>query len=81
MSVGMNLAWRLKQRKQKRCDRCELYYDKSLDKCPHCSELTDYQLVQFKAQQKETLQDTASFGKYLLIIAMIIGFLLLLSFD
>jgi len=80
MSVGMSLAWRLKQRKQKRCDRCELYYDKSLEECAHCAELSDAQMVQFKAQNQNTLQENSSLGKYLLFVAVIIGLLLFLSF-
>lgn len=35
MSVGMSLAWRAKQPKKKRCDRCELYYPESLEQCEH----------------------------------------------
>ena len=80
MSVGMSAAWRAKQPKQKRCERCELYYAELLDKCEHCSELNDSQLVQLKAQHQETLQSNSSFGKYLLFGAVIIGLLLFLSF-
>jgi hypothetical protein len=80
MSVGMSLAMRAKQPKQKRCDRCELYSPESLDKCIHCGELNDSQLVAFKAQHQKTLQDNSTFGKYLLFGAVIIGLLLLLSF-
>ena len=49
MSVGMSLALRAKQPKQKRCDRCDLYYPVSLDKCDHCSQLNDSQLSELKA--------------------------------
>ncbi len=80
MSVGMSAAWRAKQPKQKRCDRCELYYAESLDKCVHCSELNESELAQLKLQHQETLQGNSTFGKYLLFGAVIIGVLLLLSF-
>ncbi|MCJ8321039.1 MAG: hypothetical protein MJK12_15475 [Colwellia sp.] len=80
MSVGMSFASRAKQPKQKRCDRCKLYYPESLDKCDHCSELSTSQLAQLKAQHQETLQDNSTFGKYLLLGAVIIGSLLLLDF-
>ena len=80
MSVGMSAAWRAKQPKQKRCDRCELDTPEKGDKCIHCSELNESQLVQFKTQHQETLQDNSTFGKYLLLGSVIIGLLLLLSF-
>ena len=80
MTVGMSFALRAKQPKQIRCDRCELYYPKSLEKCDHCSELNDSELNQLKAQHQETLQDNSTFGKYLVFGAIIIGLLLLLSF-
>ncbi|ALO34684.1 hypothetical protein CMT41_08090 [Colwellia sp. MT41] len=80
MSVGMSLALRAKQPKQKRCDRCELYYPESLDKCDHCAELNNSQLAQLKAQHQETMEENTTFGKYLLFGAAIIGLLLLLSF-
>lgn len=80
MSVGMSLAMRAKQPKQKRCDRCELYYPETLEKCDHCSELNDSQLEQLKQQHRETLDDNSSFGKYLLFASVIIGLLLLFSF-
>jgi len=80
VSAGMSLAMKAKQPQQKRCDRCDLYYVESLEKCVHCSELNNSQLTQFKAQHQETLQDNSTFGKYLLFGALIIGLLLLLSF-
>ncbi|RHW74562.1 hypothetical protein [Colwellia sp. RSH04] len=80
MSIGMSAAWKAKQPKQKRCDRCELYTPKPDDKCIHCSELNESQVAQLKAQHQETLQDNSTFGKYLLFGSVIIGLLLLLSF-
>lgn len=80
MSVGMSLSMKAKQPKQKRCDRCDLYYPESLDTCDHCSHLDDAQLADLKANLQETLQDNAIFGKYLLFASLVIGLLLLLSF-
>ena len=80
MSLGMTAAWRAKQPKQKRCNRCELYTPETSAKCIHCSELNDSQLAQLKAQHEETLEDNAVFGRYLLFGAAIIGLLLLISF-
>ena len=80
MSVGMSAAWRAKQPKQKRCDRCKLYTPKIDDKCVHCSELNESQLAQLKSRHQKTLEDNSIFGKYLLFGATIIGSLLLISF-
>ncbi|MFB1034023.1 MAG: hypothetical protein QMC38_01610 [Sinobacterium sp.] len=80
MSVGMSLAMKAKQPKQKCCDRCELYFPESLDKCIHCFELNESELAQLKTQHQDTLENNSSFGKYLLFAAAIIGLLLLLSF-
>jgi len=80
MSVGMSAAWKAKQPKQKRCNRCELYTPKTGEKCIHCSALNESQLAQLKEQHQETLQDNYTFGKYLLVASAIIGLLLLLSF-
>jgi hypothetical protein len=80
MSAGMSAAWRAKQPKQKRCDRCELYTPEKSDKCIHCSELNELQLAQLKSQHQKTLEDNSTFGKYLLFGSVIIGLLLLLSF-
>lgn len=80
MSVGMNLALLVKKLKQKRCDRCELYYDGSLDKCIHCSELNDSQLLAFKVQHQNSLRGNSIIGNYLLVSAMIVALILLLSF-
>lgn len=80
MSLGLSTAWRSKQPKQKRCDRCELYFPKSLAKCIHCSALDGSELAKLKAQHQATLEDNSTFGKYLLFGAAVIGLLLLVSF-
>jgi hypothetical protein len=80
VSIGISAAWRAKQPKQKRCDRCELYSPVSLNICVHCSELNESELEQLKEQHQETLEDNAIFGSFLLFCAVIIGLLLLLSF-
>jgi hypothetical protein len=80
MSVGMNLALLVKKLRQKHCDRCGLYDDGSLDKCVHCSELNESQLLAFKIQHQNRLQGNFTFGTYLLLIAVILALILLLSF-
>lgn len=75
----MNLALLIKKIQQKRCNRCELYYDGSLDKCVHCSYLNNSQLQVLKAQHQQNLESNSIFGKYLLFGAVIIVLILLLS--
>ena len=50
MSVGMSAAWRAKQPKQKRCNRCELYTPEIDDKCIHCAGLNKTQLTHIRRQ-------------------------------
>ncbi len=80
MSIGMSTAWRAKQPKLKRCKRCELYFPEKSDKCIHCSDLNESQLIKLKAQHQEILQGNSEFGKYLFFAAIIIGLFLVLSF-
>ena len=76
----MSFALRAKQPKQKRCERCELYYPESLSQCDHCAKLDSSELAILKAQHQETLQENSTFGKYLFFTAAIIALLLLFSF-
>ncbi len=80
MSVGMNLVLLVNKLRQKRCDRCGLYYDRSLGKCVHCSELNEYQLLAFKVQHQHSLQRNSTLGRYFLLSAVILALILLLSF-
>ncbi|GAA5134128.1 hypothetical protein GCM10025767_09890 [Thalassotalea piscium] len=56
MSAGMSAAWRAKQQKPKRCQRCELYYSASLDTCDQCATLSEAQLTLFKIKRQKILQ-------------------------
>lgn len=80
MSIGLTSAWRAKQLKQKRCQRCGLFYAQSLDKCSHCADLNGAELARLKKQHQEIQRDNSTFGQYLFFAAAIIGLLLLLSF-
>ncbi|MFT6986294.1 MAG: recombinational DNA repair protein RecR [Psychromonas sp.] len=80
MSLGMSFAWRSTQPKQKYCQRCELYYDETLEKCSHCSELTDSEVITLKEKQEDSLQSNSHLGKYFLLATIILAGLLFLSF-
>lgn len=80
MSLNASHAWRTMQQKQKRCDRCKLFYPETLNKCDHCSDLNNSQLVYLKFQHIKAQRDNSAFGKSFLFCALIVGLLLLLSF-
>jgi len=64
-----------KRKKQNKCERCGLFYFKTEEKCPHCSELKDHQI-------KQALTKRANFrlglGKGMFIVAVVIIVLMLL---
>jgi len=60
-SLGKDLAERRKN--QNKCPRCELYYLKTIVKCPHCSELSDYKV---KLLIKKRAKERTGLGKYML---------------
>jgi len=68
----MSVAWSIerarelaeRRKKQKKCDRCNLFYFKTLDKCPHCSELPDYKVKLLIKQRKK---ERINLGKYMFI--------------
>ena len=55
---------RERRKNQKTCDRCSLLYFKTLDKCPHCSELPDYKV---KLLIKKRKKERQAIGKYMLL--------------
>jgi len=64
-----------KRKKQKKCERCGLFYFKTEEQCPHCSALKDHQV-------KKALTKRANFrlglGKTMFIVAILIIVLMLL---
>jgi len=64
---------RKQQNRCDRCDRCDFYYFKTLEKCPHCSELPDYKV---KLLIKRRKKERATIGKYMFIGMFVILFLL-----
>jgi hypothetical protein len=76
----MYFFWKSKQAKLQKCKRCDLYYDELLDNCSHCAKLSNSELIALKEDHQYTLKNNASFGKYLLFLAIILAWFLLLSF-
>jgi uncharacterized membrane protein len=80
MSIGMSLVSMLGLLKQRRCERCGLYYAKSCKKCIHCSTLDETQLAAFKEMHQQNQEGNNVIGSYFFFISLIIALLLLLSF-
>lgn len=78
--LGMGTAWRAMQPKKKRCPRCGLYNDESTILCGHCTHLDKSQLAALKKQHKKSLKGNVALGKGMLMCAVVIAFILLLSF-
>jgi len=55
---------RERRKNQKKCDRCNLLYFKTLVKCPHCSELREYKVKLLIKQRKRERQ---TIGKYMIL--------------
>lgn len=80
MTIGMSVAWRSKQPKQKRCQRCNLYYDEQLDKCSHCAELNEAELAALKKQQHRQAKAHSILGSKFIFSCLFILFLLAFTF-
>ena len=59
-----------------KCSRCEDWYVKLLDSCPHCAELSDTELSRIKEERAE---GATKIGRLFLIIAIVV-FLLMITF-
>lgn len=74
MSFGMGWkAWQIsKLKNRQRCPRCSLRYDKSLAKCPHCSDLDSNGLAELKWQIEHNRQANSRLGKLFVYLALVI---------
>ncbi len=72
-------AWRQKQEKLKKCDRCLLYYEEKIDKCSHCGDLDEEGVKKLIEMHHDELISNSSLGKYFVLISIFIIFLLILS--
>lgn len=60
--------------RQRRCKRCGLLHEKSLDRCPHCAEFSDQQLANLLGKRK---RQRLGFARVMIALSVIIFFLLL----
>ncbi len=64
-----------RRKKQNKCVRCGLLYFKTLEKCPHCSGLSDDKVKQLMKQRGE---ERSSLGRFMLLGMLVIIFLMYL---
>mgnify|MGYP005989701787 CR=1 FL=1 len=78
--LSMSSAWRAMQPLKRRCERCGLYYPKSLKACDHCSNLSEHDLAALKSANQKMKKGNAKLGRMMFFCAVIIGVLLMASF-
>ncbi len=76
---GGRLFLLLQDLNRKRCDRCSLHYEKHNDKCPHCSDMNDFELKVFLEEGGIDPNAKSGIGQFLIFAAIIILFIFLLS--
>jgi len=79
MSLGAKLILLLHDLKQKRCDRCSLYYSKDHEECPHCSNMNDFALQEFLEERGINPNAKSGLGQFLLFAAVIMLVVFLIS--
>lgn len=59
-------------RASRKCERCGLRYSDQLERCPHCSGLSETELQQLKLRIATSQRRMASLGKSMLILALVL---------
>lgn len=77
---GLAAKAALKQKPTKQCPRCSLRYPIDEEKCLHCKNVSDSELTAFKEHIEAQKEAGASLGSIFLMVTLILGALLLLSF-
>ena len=76
---GGRLFLLLQDLNRTRCDRCSLHHEKHYDKCPHCSDMNDFELKVFLEERGLDPNAKSGIGQFLIFAAIIIIFIFLLS--
>ena len=56
----------------RKCQRCRLHYPSKEKHCPHCSDLSDYEVERLKLRYKEESKGNALIGKIFIFVAILI---------
>jgi len=73
--LGVGLPINIKPRTK--CNRCGLKHLSDLSSCPHCSGLSESELVEFKAQHAEQLRANGGLGLRFLAMTLLIAVVLI----
>lgn len=62
----------------RKCERCGLRYAASESACPHCSGLSDQQVLEIRARHRREQEGNANLGRLFLYIAglLLVGLLI-----
>lgn len=71
-------GWQLsKQLKSAQCERCGLYHPKDAIECPHCAQLNESQLEEFKIRLLRQKENSKKLGRKFYLAAVIIVLLMI----
>lgn len=54
------------------CQRCKLHFKINLQSCPHCTDLTERELMDFQYRRDEEMHAIAGLGRVFLVLALIL---------
>ena len=66
--------------KDKKCERCRMVYMEELEKCPHCIDLSDSQVIQLIEARKRNNPFLNKIAKLFYILLTII-FIIMITFN
>lgn len=79
VGLGAKGAMINKQGPSKKCERCELsYFSNHHDGCPHCTGLTDSELVELREMKDRESEGGAIVGRRMLVAAALLVLLMIL---
>jgi len=78
---GLGARAALKQKPTKLCNRCGLRFSENELECTHCKDRSDSELSEFKEHIEDMRESNAKLGSIFFVIALVLGVLLLLSFN
>ncbi len=79
MSLLARLILLMQERKQTKCGRCGLYYEKRRAQCPHCRDMNEARLKAFLEESGIDPDAKSGMGQFLVLAAIIVVVIFLLS--
>jgi uncharacterized membrane protein YvbJ len=79
-ALGAKAASVRYQKPTKRCDRCDLHYPEDEEKCIHCGDISDNELLQFLEKIEDEKISARNLGSLFFYIAILITFGMVILF-